>query len=119
VVMQSLHPGRAEAFKFLYEYNPPIITRHLDHIGDALGYAVLGDNIPLASFILSQAGTDPNKSLLLYKPPIGSAAYFGNYEMLELLLKHGARINGTYTVYQAMESGSVDMLSFLMSKKDV
>ena len=39
--------------------------------------------------------------------------------MLKLLLKHGAPINGIYTVYQAMESGSVDMLSFLMSKKDV
>lgn len=43
---------------------PPIMTRHLNHIGDNLDFAVLDDNIPLVSFILSQAGTDPNKDLL-------------------------------------------------------
>lgn len=40
------------------------MTRHLNHIGDNLDFAVLDDNIPLVSFILSQAGTDPNKDLL-------------------------------------------------------
>ena len=39
--------------------------------------------------------------------------------MIELLLKHGAQINNTSTLYEAMQSGSVDMLSFLMSKKVV
>lgn len=64
-------------------------------------------------------GRDPNESQLFYQPTIECAVYSGRYEMIELLLKHGAQINNTSTLYEAMQSGSVDMLSFLMSKKVV
>lgn len=119
VLLESTGRGKTEAFKILSVYRPSILTWHLSHCGDALGHAVLADNFPLASFILDEAGRDPNQSQLAYRPPIEFAAYFGRYEMVELLLKHGAQINGTGALYKAMQSGSVDMLSFLTSKNGV
>ncbi|BCR87324.1 ankyrin repeat domain-containing protein [Aspergillus chevalieri] len=118
VSLTSVGHGKAEAFKILTVYHPSILTWHLSHIGDALGHAVLADNFPLAHFILDEAGCDPNKSQLCYRPTIEHTAYWGKYGMMELLLKYGARINGTKTLYEAMQSGSVDMLSFLMRNTD-
>ena len=53
-------------------------------------------------------------SQLAHRPTIEQAAYLGKYEMTELLLKHGSQINGTKTLFMAMQSGSVGMLSLLM-----
>ena len=114
VSLASVGLGKTEAFKILTAYHPSILTWDLSHFGDALGHAVLANNLPLAQFILKEADCDPNKSQLAHQPTIEHAAYFGKYEMMELLLKHGAQINGTKTLYKAMQSGSVDMLSLLM-----
>ncbi|PLN79628.1 ankyrin repeat-containing domain protein [Aspergillus taichungensis] len=118
VSLASVGHGKTEAFKTLTAYHPSILTWDLSHLGDALGHAVLTDNFPLAHFILDEAGCDPNKSQLCYRPPIEHTAYQGKYEMTKLLLKHGARINGTKALYEAMQSGNVDMLSLLMSIPD-
>ena len=115
VSLASVGLGKTEAFKILTAYYPSILSWDLSHFGDALGHAVLANNLPLAHFILKEAGCDPNKSQLAYQPTIEHAAYFGKYEMMQLLLKHGAQINGTKTLYNAMQSGSVDMLSLLIS----
>lgn len=115
VSLESVGLGKTEAFKILTAYHPSILTWDLSHFGDALGHAVLANNFPLAHFILEDAGCDPNKSQLAHRPTIEQAAYFEKYEMMELLLKHGAQINGTKTLYKAMQSGSVSMLSLLMS----
>ena len=113
--LESVGLGKTEAFKILTAYHPSILTWDLSHFGDALGHAVLANNFPLAHFILEDAGCDPNKSQLAHRPTIEQAAYFEKYEMMELLLKHGAQINGTKTLYKAMQNGSVSMLSLLMS----
>ena len=115
VSLESVGLGKTEAFKILTAYHPSILTWDLSHFGDALGHAVLANNFPLAHFILEDAGCDPNKSQLAHRPTIEQAAYFEKYEMMELLLKHGAQINGTKTLYKAMQSGSVSLLSLLMS----
>lgn len=115
VSLTSVGLGKTEAFKILTAYHPSILTWDLSHFGDALGHAVLANNLELAHFILKEADCDPNKSQLAYQPTIEHAAYFEKYEMMKLLLKHGAQINGTKALYKAMQSGSVDMLSFLMN----
>ena len=115
VSLTAVGLGKTEAFKILNEYHPFLLTWDLSHFGDALGHAVLGDDLPLAHFLLEEADCDPNKSHVAYKPSIECAAASEQYEMTELLLKYGAQINGTRSLYMAMESNSADMLSFLTS----
>ena len=115
VSLASVGLGKTEAFKILTAYYPSILPWDLSHFSDVRGHAVLANNLPLAHFILKEAGCDLNRSQLAYQPTIEHTAYFGKYEMMQLLLKHGAQINGTKTLYNAMQCGSVDMLSLLIS----
>lgn len=47
------------------------------------------------------------------------ATYHGMFEMVQLFMEHGARINGTNALFMAVDDGRVDMLRFLVNKKGV
>lgn len=120
IVMEATGQGRAEAFKILSEYNPSILTRDLSHMGSALAHSVLANNIPLASFLLTGAGIDPNERRVYGgRPPIVSATHLGMFEMVNLLMKHGAQVKGTDALFEVMTSDRIDMLSYLVNRKGV
>lgn len=117
-VIESLNYDRTEEFKVLSEYNPKLLTRDISHTGNALAHAVLVNNIPLASFLLTH-GNDPNECRFMSKPPIASATYLRYHAMIKLLIQHGAGINGTHALFMAVESGCVDTLRLLAHTKGV
>lgn len=118
VVIESLNYDRTEEFKLLSEYNPKILTRDISHTGNALAHAVWGNNIPLASFLLTH-GNDPNECRFMSRPPIAPATYLRHHEIIKLLIQHGARINDTHALFMAVESGCVDTLRLLAHTKGV
>ena len=63
--------SRVEAFKILSQYCPGILGCNMSHLGSALAHAVLAKNRPLASFLLADAGVDPNEPRMYgCEPPI-------------------------------------------------
>lgn len=120
IVFEATGHGRAEAFKILSQYNPVILESDLSHMGSALAHAVLADNIPLASFLLADAGVDPNEPRMYGgRPPIVSTAHLGMFEMMDLLMKHGAQVKGTNALFNVMTSDRMDVLSYLVNRKGV
>ena len=85
----------------------------LGHLGTPLAWAIIGDNLRLASFLLSN-GVDPNASQVHYRPAVVAAAGHGSCDMMELLLNHGAVIAGTDALFAAVRNQRIDMLNHLV-----
>ena len=82
-VIESLNYDRTEEFKLLSECNPEILTQDISHTGNALANAIWGNNIILASFLLTH-GNDPNECRFMSRPPIVSATYLRHHETINL-----------------------------------
>ncbi|EYE98648.1 uncharacterized protein EURHEDRAFT_219384 [Aspergillus ruber CBS 135680] len=83
VVIEPLNYDRTEEFKLLSECNPEILTQDISHTGNALANAIWGNNIILASFLLTH-GNDPNECQFMSRPPIVSATYLRHHETINL-----------------------------------
>jgi len=81
---------------------------------------VLADNIPLAAFLLADAGVDANEPRMYGgRPPIVSTAHLGMLEMKDFLMKHRAQVKATNALFKVMTSDCVDVLSYLVNRKGV
>lgn len=83
----------------------------MSHLGSALAHAVLAKNRPLASFLLADAGVDPNEPRMYgCEPPIVQTVHLRLFKIMDLLMKHGAQVEGTPTLLSAMTSDCKDVL---------
>ena len=118
VILETLTPERVPAFELLCRHNPSLQTMQLGHLGPPLAWAILGNNLRLASFLLAN-GVDPNECQINHRAAVAAAAGLGTCEMMELLLDHGAVITGTDSLFAAVRSQRVDMLTLLVEKRKV
>lgn len=113
VILETLTSERVPAFELLCRHNPSLQTMQLGHLGTPLAWAILGGNLRLASYLLSN-GVDPNESQIHYCPAVLAAAGHGSCDMMELLLNHGAVIAGTDAPFAAVHNQRIDMLNHLV-----
>lgn len=66
-------------------------------------------NNPEVTKVLLEAGANPDD-----RQVIGGAAFNRHHECLELLLAHGARVDGTWAVYGAMGADDARVVSLLL-----
>lgn len=116
VILEALTSERVPAFELLCRHDPSLLTMPLGHWGPPLAWAVLGDHLRLASFLLAN-GVDPNETQLNHRPVVEGAARVGSCAMMELLLDHGGTIEGTGALFAAVCHQRIDMLTLLVEKR--
>ncbi|RLL95304.1 hypothetical protein CFD26_104969 [Aspergillus turcosus] len=116
VILKALTSERVPAFELLCRHDPSLLTMPLGHWGPPLAWAVLGDQLRLASFLLAN-GVDPNETQLNHRPVVEGAASVASCAMMELLLDHGATIEGTGALFGAVCHRRIDMLTLLVEKR--
>ena len=107
---------------------PDVINLNMSHAGDPLSYAIGGHmreaqslphqgTVGLVRFLLEH-GTDPNK---IQFPEFETSGYYlfiacqrANVEVVRLLLKHGAQIEGSGAAQVAAARGHIDVLDVLL-----
>lgn len=118
VLLQTLSPERVPAFELLCRHDPSLRTMHLGHMGPPLAWAILGDNLRLASFLLADR-VDPAECQVNHRPAVVAAAGTGSCAMMTLLLDHGASVQGTGALFAAVRNARVDMLDLLVEERKV
>ncbi|KAJ5621751.1 hypothetical protein N7528_006534 [Penicillium herquei] len=118
VILETLTSERVPAFEVLCRHDSTLQTMQLGHFGTPLGWAILADNLQLASFLLSN-GVDPNACQIHYRPAVVAAAGHGSCDMMELLLDNGAIIAGTDALFAAVRNKRIDMLNLLVKSRRV
>ncbi|KAF7177626.1 hypothetical protein CNMCM7691_005987 [Aspergillus felis] len=118
VILDTLTSERVPAFELLCRYDPSLRTMQLGHLGAPLAWAIVGDNLRLASFLLAN-GVDPNETEINYRPAVVAAAGHRSCAMMELLLDHGAAIAGTDALFAAVRNQRIDMLTLLVERRKV
>jgi hypothetical protein len=118
VILEAVIPDRVPAFELLCRHDPSLPTMHLGHPGAPIAWAVLGDNLPLVSFLLAN-GVDPNEAQVNYWPAVAVVAGHRPCAMMELLLDPGAAIAGTDALFAAVRNRRVDMLTLLLERRKV
>ncbi|KAL2827125.1 ankyrin repeat-containing domain protein [Aspergillus cavernicola] len=84
--------------------------------GDILGMKAAGNRLDWVKFCLEH-GADPNCNLVEeYLSALSCAAYTGSFEMVDLLLQHGARLKGSNAIVEAAIYGNLEMMKHLLSK---
>ncbi|PKX90584.1 ankyrin repeat domain-containing protein [Aspergillus novofumigatus IBT 16806] len=116
VILETLSPERVPAFELLCRRDPSLRTVHLGHMGPPLAWAILGNNLRLASFLLAD-GVDSADCQVNYQPAVVAAAGSASCAMMELLLDHGAVVEGTDALFAAVRNHRVDMLALLVEKR--
>ncbi|KAG2001672.1 hypothetical protein GB937_010014 [Aspergillus fischeri] len=118
VILETLTSERVPAFELLCRHDPSLPTMQLGHLGAPLAWAILSDNIRLASFLLAK-GVDPNECQINYRSAVVAVAGKGSCAMMELLLDHGATIAGTDALFAAVCNQRIDMLALLEKRRKV
>ncbi|RHZ51676.1 ankyrin repeat domain-containing protein [Aspergillus thermomutatus] len=116
VILETLSPERVPAFELLCRHDPSLRTVHLGHMGPPLAWAILGNNLRLASFLLAD-GVDSADCQVNYQPAVVAAAGSASCAMMGLLLDHGAVVEGTDALFAAVRNHRVDMLALLVEKR--
>lgn len=100
-------------FKVLLEYglSPDV---NLDRAVSPLAQAVARNQVDLARYLLSK-GADPNRHYISDKDTLlGAAARLPKTDMLDLLLRHGAQIEGSQALRQASQYGRISSAERLL-----
>ncbi|KAL3480408.1 ankyrin repeat-containing domain protein [Aspergillus californicus] len=103
-------------YRLLVEHKAVDINYVVPWYGDILGVKAAGNRLDWVKFCLAH-GADPNRNLVEeYLSALASAAYTGSFEMVDLLLQHGARLKGSNAIVEAAIYGNLEMVKHLLSK---
>ncbi len=95
--------------------DPSIIDMHFDHFQYTLSEAQYLDNekaLKFSAFLLAK-GVDPNDPRESF-PPVAFAALFSSPEVVDLLVRHGARLENSGALQIAARVGKLDMVRHLL-----
>lgn len=115
-VMQEIRLGHSFAvYKVLVKktYDPK--RRAVPWVDDILGHVCPTTDISWARFCLEN-GADPNLMVAHSMCALAAAAGESTVEMADLLLQHGAKMDGSGAIVIAAENGKLDMVEFLLEK---
>ncbi|KAF2276883.1 ankyrin [Westerdykella ornata] len=92
------------------------VDHEVDRVGTPLGIAIINRKLELIRFLLAK-GADPNG--MYWVPPITflhMAAELGSTTIMELLLDHGAVVQGTAALEGAARVGSIEAAQLLLER---
>ncbi|KAL4909604.1 hypothetical protein BDW74DRAFT_41786 [Aspergillus multicolor] len=103
-------------FRVMVEHKAVPINCSVPWYGDILGVMARGNKIDWVRFCLEH-GADPNVGLVEeHLRPLACAVHTGNYELVDLLLHYGARVEGSNAIVQAAIDEDLDMVKYLLSR---
>lgn len=106
--------NRFETYKVLLEAGVVDINYYIPWFGDVLGIMADASNVKWVKYCLEHSA-DPNKNLIEeFRTPLAAAASNGNAEMVQLLLDHGAVLNGSGAIVVAAEEGHGHIVRLLL-----
>lgn len=107
----AVNTGSISVTKALLARDPSIINMPFDHRGSALIVACMGrQRIEYLRFLL-EAGADPNMDPDAAAFPIVLVAFlYTDPDAIDLLVKHGAHLEGTGALASAAQKGKEDMV---------
>jgi len=102
-------PRLDAVYHLLIERGAVDVRYYTERTGTVLGRLASGQRHELARFALQDgANPDLNVSALLGRPPLAYVARRSDTQMIDLLLEHGATLNGSCALYSAAEQGKIE-----------
>lgn len=115
-VMEEIRLGHSFAvYKVLVSHTNDPKRRAIPWVDDILKYVCPGNDIAWARFCLEN-GADPNLMVGHSLCALAAAAGMSTVQMAELLLQHGAKMEGSGAIVIAAERGKLAMVEFLLNK---
>lgn len=117
-IMQILLINRArDSYIYLLESKAVDVNYYIPWWGDVLSnVAAKRDDLNWAQLCLDR-GADPNRNLVdEHKSILATVAELGSKEMADLLIQHGAHVNGSGAIVMAAEEGKLDMVRLLLDR---
>jgi ankyrin repeat protein len=105
-----------ETFKLVYARNPACIVEFYERRGTLLAIALgTGASKEFIGYLLS-LGADPNAISKDTITPLAYAAFqYNSPEVVELLLQHGAQVNGSSALAAAAQKGYLTTAKYLLN----
>ena len=118
VVTTVASDGSFNSHKVLIEAKAVNANYFVPWFGDVLSMAATSVNVDWARFCLEhEHGADPNLNMVDdYKSVLAAATETGDVSMGELLLRHGACIQGSGAIVAVAGAGRTEMVRFLLAK---
>ncbi|KEY65504.1 hypothetical protein S7711_09294 [Stachybotrys chartarum IBT 7711] len=116
-IRAAVYSGSIPLFSVLLNKEPSIVKRQFDHRGTPLIVACMAQKpIDFLRFLL-EAGADPNQDPDTATYPLSIvAAFYTDTNSLDLLLDHGAKIQGSGALRAAAQFGKEDMIRRLLER---
>ncbi|KAL4965236.1 ankyrin repeat domain-containing protein [Aspergillus stella-maris] len=103
-------------YRLLIEYKAVNINYYVGWYGDILGTKAHSNELDWVRFCLAH-GADPNLNKVHDNiTALACAVSTGNLEMVELMLRHGAKIEGSGAIVMAAIENNMEMLRFLLDR---
>ncbi|KAI9878619.1 MAG: hypothetical protein M1830_000386 [Pleopsidium flavum] len=107
IVREAIGGGSTEVYDILLAKDPSIIDMHFDHFPYTLSEAQYLDDQTL------DKGVDPNDPRQSF-PHVAFVALFSSPEVVDLLVRHGARLKNSSTLKATASVGKLDMVRHLL-----
>ncbi|KAH9993925.1 ankyrin repeat-containing domain protein [Xylariaceae sp. FL0662B] len=108
--------GSFASYRVLIDAKAVDIDYFIPWHGDILGLAATSNCLDWARFCLER-GANPNLNLVDgYKTILAATAENDHREMVELLLQHGAWLQGSGAIVLAAEAGQTEIVRFLLTR---
>ncbi|KAJ5096121.1 hypothetical protein NUU61_005477 [Penicillium alfredii] len=112
VVLRTIKGAKPAAFQTLMDFGLPI-NHPMDKIGSPITVAIQRQDVEMVRFLLSK-GADANDQYWIPNDTVlARAASLPSLEIVTLLLKHGADVQGSQALKGAAESGRIDAATVL------
>lgn len=110
--------GDADMVELLLSRNASINKANHAHPGGLLYAAAKRGHLPIARILLAK-GMDPNSSKDFRRTPMHAATHTGDFQMLDLLIKHGGNIDicvGRTPLEMAVYAGNTNVVRGLLER---
>ena len=116
-VRAAVYSGSIPIFSALLARDPALVNLQFDKRGTPLAVACSSRQSPEFLEFLLAAGADPNQDPEMAALPLAAvAAFYRDTRAADLLLSHGARLQGSGALQTAASLGSEVMLRYLLER---
>ena len=102
-----------EVFRVFLEYGMTP-DYNLDRAISPFARAVASNQVDLAAFFLSRGAKPTGRYIIENDTYLGTAARRPSSDMLELLIEHGSKLEGSQALAQAVQYGQIDNVEILL-----